>query len=132
VNVLSIAPGIVNAENGNLSGGDVGTFWNHTYSEKAASALQVSFDRCERDVPREGGVFVSFRAIRGMAPGAFEDVDSLLTYSTIGEDAFRRALDQSVKGKRVGDRELRVRHLKEREQLEGCQVLFIEAAQRAR
>ncbi|MGA2430644.1 MAG: TonB-dependent receptor [Candidatus Acidiferrum sp.] len=50
-NVLSIAPGIVNAENGNLSGGDVETFWNHTYSEKAASTLQVSFDRYERNVP---------------------------------------------------------------------------------
>ena len=66
------------------------------------------------------------------APGAFENVDSPLTYCTIGEDAFRGALDDSVKGKRVGDRELRVRHLKEREQVEGCQVLFIGAAQRAR
>lgn len=92
VNVLSMATGIVNAENGNLSGGEVGTFWNHT----------------------------------------FENVDSPLTYCTIGEDAFRGALDYSVKGKRVGDRELRVRHLKEREQVEGCQVLFIRTAQRVR
>jgi hypothetical protein len=53
-NVLSMATGIVNAENGNLSGGEVGTFWNHTYSEKAASTLQVSFDRCERYVPFTG------------------------------------------------------------------------------
>jgi hypothetical protein len=63
---------------------------------------------------------------------AFDDADSPLTYCTIGEDAFRGALDESVKGKRVGNRELRVRHLKERERIEGCQVLFIAAAQRAR
>ena len=36
------------------------------------------------------------------APGAFEDVDSPLMYCTIGEDAFRGALDRSVKGKRSG------------------------------
>jgi hypothetical protein len=63
---------------------------------------------------------------------AFKNADSPLTYCTIGEDAFRGALDESVKGKRIGNRELRVRHLKEREQIDGCQVLFIALTQKSR
>jgi hypothetical protein len=61
---------------------------------------------------------------------AFKDAASPLTYCTVGEDPFRGVLDESVKGKHAGNHELRVRHLKEREQVEGCQVLFLAAAQR--
>jgi hypothetical protein len=63
---------------------------------------------------------------------AFRDANMSLTYCTIGEDPFRGALDEAVKGKQVGNRDLRVQHLKEREPIEGCQVLFIAAAQRGR
>jgi len=65
-------------------------------------------------------------------PEAFKDEDSPLTYCTVGEDTFRGALDESVKGKRIRNRPLRVLHLKERESIEGCQVLFIAAAQKGR
>jgi hypothetical protein len=63
-------------------------------------------------------------------PGAFKDEHTPLTYCTLGVDAFRGSLDESVKGKRIGNRELRVRHLKEREQIDGCHVLFLSVAQR--
>ncbi len=49
--VLSIDPGVANPANGKMSGGDVETVWNHSYSEASASTLQVSFDRYERNVP---------------------------------------------------------------------------------
>jgi YfiR/HmsC-like len=62
---------------------------------------------------------------------AFKDRNSPLTYCTIGEDPFRGALDESVKGKNVGGRPLRVQHLREREEIDGCQVVFIAAALRA-
>jgi len=65
-------------------------------------------------------------------PDAFKDEHTPLTYCTIGEDAFHGSLDESVRGKRIGNRELRVRHLKEREQIDGCYVLFLSAAQRGR
>jgi hypothetical protein len=63
---------------------------------------------------------------------AFENADSPLTYCTLGEDAFRGALDESVKGKHIGNRALRVLHLGARESIDGCQVLFIAASQRVR
>jgi hypothetical protein len=58
---------------------------------------------------------------------AFKDEDAPLTYCTVGEDAFRGALDESVKGKHIGSRAIGVRHLKERESIEGCHVLFLAA-----
>jgi len=63
---------------------------------------------------------------------AFLSAESPLTYCTVGEDAFRGALDESVKGKRIRNRPLRVLHLREREPINGCQVLFIGAAQKGR
>lgn len=48
---LGLAPGLVTSEFGDLGGGDLEAFWNHTYSEQSASTLQVSFDRYERTVP---------------------------------------------------------------------------------
>ncbi len=63
---------------------------------------------------------------------AFLSAESPLTYCTVGEDVFGGALDESVKGKRIGNRALRVLHLREREPINGCQVLFIAAAQKRR
>jgi hypothetical protein len=58
-------------------------------------------------------------------PETFKDANSPLTYCTIGEDPFRGALDQSLSGKTIGARPLRVRHVKQLQEMEGCQVLFI-------
>jgi hypothetical protein len=65
-------------------------------------------------------------------PEAFKDTNSPLTYCTIGEDPFRGALDESLKGKSIGNRPLRVQHLQQLEQIEGCQVLFIATAEKKR
>jgi iron complex outermembrane recepter protein len=63
--VLGLVPGEVSPEHGDLSGGDAQAVWNHTYSERAASTLQVSFDRYERNVP--------FRDNRDTLDVAFQD-----------------------------------------------------------
>jgi len=48
---------------------------------------------------------------------------------TIGEDPFQGALESTVEGKAVGDRILRVRHLKQADDAQACQVLFLGKAQ---
>ena len=58
-------------------------------------------------------------------PEAFKDASSPLTYCTIGEDPFHGALEQSLSGKTVATRPLRVQHLKQTQEIPGCQVLFI-------
>jgi YfiR/HmsC-like len=65
-------------------------------------------------------------------PEAFKDPTSPLTYCTIGDDPFRGALEESVEGKIVGTHSLRVQHLKGREQIAGCQILFIGVTEKKR
>lgn len=61
---------------------------------------------------------------------AFKDANSPLTYCTIGDDPFRGALDTSLNGKIIGTRPLRVRHLKQTQEVHGCHVLFIGTAEK--
>jgi hypothetical protein len=58
-------------------------------------------------------------------PEAFKDGISPLTYCTIGEDPFGAALDASLNGKMLGARPLRVQHIKQTQEAQGCQVLFM-------
>jgi YfiR/HmsC-like len=60
---------------------------------------------------------------------AFLDANSPFTYCTVGDDPFRGALDQSLRAKVIGVRGVRVRHLKEVDAMQDCQVLFIGAAE---
>jgi hypothetical protein len=65
-------------------------------------------------------------------PETFKNASAPLTYCTIGEDPFRGALDQSLSGKTVGGRTLRVQHLKQPQEMQGCQILFIGAGDKKR
>lgn len=56
---------------------------------------------------------------------SFKGTDSPLTYCTVGEDPFHGALDATLDGKTVGARSFRVRHFKQVQELQACQVLFV-------
>jgi uncharacterized protein DUF4154 len=58
-------------------------------------------------------------------PTAFKDPNAPLTFCTLGEDEFHGALDESISGKTIGNRPLRAQHLKQIEEIEGCQVVFV-------
>jgi hypothetical protein len=58
--------------------------------------------------------------------GTFKEANSPIIYCTLGEDPFRGALDLSLSGKTVGVRAL---HLKQPQEIRGCQILFIGAGQ---
>jgi hypothetical protein len=51
---------------------------------------------------------------------------------TIGDDPFQGALESTVAGKAVGDRILRVRHLKQADDVQACHVLFLDKAESKR
>jgi hypothetical protein len=65
-------------------------------------------------------------------PDTFKDANSPLTYCTIGDDPFQGVLDESLNAKSVGTRPLRVQHLKQPENFQGCQILFIGANEKKR
>ena len=57
-------------------------------------------------------------------PETSTDPANSLFFCTIGEDPFQGALESTVAGKPVGDRILRIRHLKQEDDLQACQVRF--------
>jgi hypothetical protein len=63
-------------------------------------------------------------------PETFKDAGSPLTYCTLGEDPFQGALDQSLTGKVIESHPLRVRHLKDAQQIPVCQIVFIGTAEK--
>jgi len=60
----------------------------------------------------------------------FKDANNLLTYCTIGNDPFHGSLDASLSGKTIGARSFRVVHVKQPQEIQGCQVLFIGAGEK--
>jgi hypothetical protein len=53
------------------------------------------------------------------------DGGNSLFLCTLGEDPFRGELENTVEGKQIGSRTLRIRHLKSPQDTRGCHVLFI-------
>jgi hypothetical protein len=57
--------------------------------------------------------------------GTFREADGPLTYCTIVEDPFHGSLDAALNGKTIGTHPLRIRHVKQAQEAQGCQVVFI-------
>ena len=55
--------------------------------------------------------------------------DNSLFLCTLGDDPFQGALENTVKGKAIGNRVIQIRHLKQPEDLPGCRILFLGKAQ---
>jgi hypothetical protein len=65
-------------------------------------------------------------------PKTSTDATNSLFLCTLGDDPFQGALESTVAGKAVGDRILRIRHLKQADDVQACQVLFLGKAQSKR
>ena len=63
---------------------------------------------------------------------AFQNPASPFTYCTVGEDPFHGALNESLRGKSIATRRLEVRHVKQAEEVAGCQIMFIAAGEKKR
>jgi hypothetical protein len=57
------------------------------------------------------------------------DAGNSLFLCTIGEDPSQGVLENTVEGKPVGDRILRIRHLKQGDDVQACRILFLGKAQ---
>jgi hypothetical protein len=55
--------------------------------------------------------------------------DNSLLICTLGQDPFNGALENTIAGKTIGARVVRVLHLKQSEGMKACQILFFSAAQ---
>jgi hypothetical protein len=85
-----------------------------------------------RRIPHQGSLHLSFCAAGGLASGNPGRADNSLLLCTVGDDPFQGALESTVAGKAIGDRILRIRHLKQGEDMQACHVLFLGRAQSKR
>jgi uncharacterized protein DUF4154 len=96
--------------------------------------LRYPLDLCAQSDPAEYRVKAAFlfhfSQFVEWPPETFKDTSAPLIYCTIGEDPFYGALDQTLSGKTVGTRALRVQHLKLPQEAQSCQVLFIGAGEK--
>ena len=60
------------------------------------------------------------------------DTENSLFLCTLGEDPFHGVLEATVGGKIIGNRVLRIRHLAQAQDLQSCQILFIDKGQSRR
>jgi hypothetical protein len=58
--------------------------------------------------------------------------DNSLFLCTLGEDPFQGVLEGTIAGKAIGSRVIRVRHLKQPEELHSCQIVFLGKSQSKR
>jgi hypothetical protein len=58
-------------------------------------------------------------------PGALKGEGEPVRVCTLGEDPFHGELETILKGKKVGERALRVDHIKQIEEAKSCQILFV-------
>jgi len=65
-------------------------------------------------------------------PDTAADTDNSLFLCTLGEDPFQGMLEDTVAGKVVGNRVMRIRHLGQAQDMQTCQILFIGKAQSKR
>jgi hypothetical protein len=61
--------------------------------------------------------------------GTFANSTDPITICTVGQNPFGSALEDMVKGKKVGDRAFAVRRLPDTQQASQCQILFIGGAE---
>lgn len=58
-------------------------------------------------------------------PATADDHDTSLQLCTVGEDPFHGELENTVEGKAIGSRVLHIRHLKDEQATQGCNMVFI-------
>ncbi len=59
------------------------------------------------------------------APEALGGDEDPVTLCTFGKDPFAGDLETTVRGKSVGTRALRIRHVRQLQEIPGCQLLFV-------
>jgi YfiR/HmsC-like len=58
-------------------------------------------------------------------PDGQTGAENSLLLCTLGEDPFQGTLEDTVAGKAVGNRVIRIRHLREPQDMQACQILFL-------
>lgn len=80
----------------------------------------------------EAGFIYNFAKLMEWPAATFPQTSSPITIGILGEtDPFRGTLDQVLRGKQVNGRDFVVKHLKWKDDLKGCNILFVSSSEKA-
>jgi hypothetical protein len=98
-----------------------------------AGSREISRAQSTEEEYRVKAAFIfHFAQLVDWPPETLTGAANSLFLCTIGDDPFQGVLGSTVEGKAVGDRILRIRHLKQADDMQACQVLFLGKAQSKR
>jgi YfiR/HmsC-like len=63
-------------------------------------------------------------------PSALRDSNAPFVFCTLGDDPFQGALEETITGKTIGNRLVRVFHARQLQDTQNCQILFIPASEK--
>jgi hypothetical protein len=96
----------------------------------AVSGKETSAQSDAQEYQIKAAFLFHFAQLVDWPPDAMTDKDNSLYLCTLGDDPFQGTLEGTVAGKAVGNRVLRIRHLKQAEDMKVCQILFLGAEER--
>ena len=96
----------------------------------AGAALQLRAQAPAFDEYQVKAAFLyNFAKFVEWPPGTFANSNEPIGICVVGQNPFGSALDDMVRGKKIGDRAFAVRRLPDTQQASKCQILFIGAAE---
>jgi hypothetical protein len=90
-----------------------------------ASKESSNAQSTDREYQVKAAFIFHFAELIDWPPRTRTDADNSLSVCTIGDDPFQGALESTVAGKAIGNRVIRIRHLKPSEDALACDVLFL-------
>jgi hypothetical protein len=96
------------------------------------TATKASASETSDEYKVEAAFLFHFAQLVDWPPEVENSPDNSLFLCTVGADPFQGALEVEVAGKPVGNRTIRIRHIEEAEDMQGCQIVYIGRAESKR
>ena len=80
----------------------------------------------------KAAVLYNFAKFVEWPPETFQGPADPITLCILGENPFGNGLDQTIRGKSIGDRKITIRQISDGRQVTGCQIVFVGSAERKR
>lgn len=98
----------------------------------ACAVGMVRAQSADNEYPVKAAFLFHFAQLVDWPADTMTGADNSLFLCVLGEDPFGGALESTVEGKAIGARVIRIRHLKQAEDMRECHIVFLGKAQSAR
>src|ERR1700733_5924412 len=104
-------------------------FWSFSRCSWRGLAEMRARSRIDDEYRVKAAFLFHFAQLIDWPADKFTVADNSFYLCTFGEDPFQGGLESTLAGRTIGNRAIRIRHLKQPPDLQGCHLLFIGKAQ---